>query len=263
MAAIAQPNIKNLYIHLARLTLMITLYTTPPLWGLPSLTPACMKLETWLRMAKVLYKIDTEFDMTLAPKGKIPFIEYKGKLIGDSTLIIEMFKQKEGIDLDQELTPTERAISLAFRRMIKENIYWGLVHIRYNIEKNWRVYRDVLGTMLSMETPVPENEPMIESILQTAQTQMYNHGMGRHNDQEISQLITADFQALSDFLGDKPFFMGDKPTTLDATAYAYIGNCIKPPLRHPIVDYVLKLDNLCQHCERMTEQFFSDMKLGH
>lgn len=34
---------------------MITLYTALSLWGLPSISPVCMELETWLRMAKLPY----------------------------------------------------------------------------------------------------------------------------------------------------------------------------------------------------------------
>ena len=52
--------------------------------------------------------------------------------------------------------------------------------------------------------------------------------------------------------------MGTQPTTLDATAYAYIGNVIKPPFKSPIVDYVRRLENLGQHYERMTREFFSE-----
>ncbi len=248
--------------YLARLTLMITLYTTPPLWGLPSISPSCMKLETWLRMPKLPYKINTALNLALAPKGKIPFIDYKGKLVGDSTLIIEMLKEKEGIDLDEGLTTTERAISLAFRRMLKENTFWGLVYIRFNVEENWRVYREVLASMLLTSVPAEECELIVEELRKNILTQMYGHGMGRHSSEEIYQIITADFQALSNFLADKFFFMGDKPTTLDATAYAYIGTCIKPPFRSPIVDYVLQLENLCQHYERMNQQFYSDMELN-
>lgn len=127
---------------------MITLYTTPSLWGLPSISPACMKLETWLRMAKIPHKTDRTINLAAAPKGKIPFVEYEAKLVGDSTLIVEMLKEKEGIDLDSCLTSAEKAISLAFRRMLKENTYFGGVHIRYFIEENWRVYKQVLASML-------------------------------------------------------------------------------------------------------------------
>ena len=240
--------------------MIITLYTTPPLWGLPSISPPCMKLETWLRIAKLPYKRVTEINLAEAPKGKVPYIDYQGKRIGDSTLIIEMFKEKEGIDLDRGLTASERAISLAFRRMLKENVYWGVIEIRYNVEENWRVYREVIASMLLPRTPPKEWEPQIEQFGENIRNQMYGHGMGRHSSKEIFQIISADFQALSDFLADKPFFMGDQPTTLDATAYAYIGNVIKPPLPSPIFDYVIQLENLCQHYERVRNQFFSDIE---
>ncbi|MBD1936693.1 hypothetical protein [Microcoleus sp. FACHB-68] len=52
-----------------------------------------------------------------------------------------MFKQTEGIDLAASLNPTERAISLAFRRMLKENTYWRAIHIPYGIDENWQHYR--------------------------------------------------------------------------------------------------------------------------
>jgi hypothetical protein len=66
--------------------------------------------------------------------------------------------------------------------------------------------------------------------------------------QRVSRKHKGSNNALSDFLA-QTFFMGDKPTTLDATAYAYIGNLIKPPYSSSIVDYVLQLENLCQHYE--------------
>ena len=242
---------------------MITLYTTCPQWGLLSFSPACMKLETWLRMAKLPYKKVTKLHLHLkkAPKGKIPFVDYRGKLMGDSTLIIKMFEEKEGIDLDRGLTASERGISLAFRRMLKENTYWGLGEIRYNVAENWRVYREILASQIYPGVPAVEWEPQIEQLGERIRNQMYGQGMGRHNSSEICQIISADFQALSDFLADKPFFMGEQPTTLDATAYALIGNFIKPPFPSPMVDYVIQLDNLCQHYERMSQEFFSDTEL--
>ena len=241
---------------------MITLYTTFPQWGLPSFSPACMKLETWLRMAKLSYKRVTELHLHCkkAPKGKIPFIDYQGKLIGDSTLIIDMLKEKEGIDLDRGLTASERAKSLAFRRMLKENTYWGLVDIRYNVEENWRVYREVLASLIYPAVSPTKWEPVVEHFGERIRNQMYGHGMGRHSSSEICQIISADFQALSDFLADKQFFMGERPTTLDATAYAFIGNFIKQPLLSPIIDYIMRLENLCQHYERMKQEFFSDIE---
>lgn len=239
---------------------MITLYTAPPLWGLPSISPPCLELETWLRMAKLAYTpiLVTAANAELAPKGKLPFIGYQEKLIGDVNLIIEMFKQTAGIDLDSRLTATEKAISLAFRRTIKENTYWGAIHIRYNLEENWQHYQAVVANLLFPDTPIEVWKPFTQEFRQSILSQFYGHGMGRHSNEEIVRLVCADFRALSDFLADKPFFMGDEPTTLDATAYAYIGNFIKPPYTSPMVDYLLQQSNLCQHYDRMIKEFFPD-----
>ncbi|NEO23626.1 MULTISPECIES: glutathione S-transferase C-terminal domain-containing protein [unclassified Moorena] len=88
--------------------------------------------------------------------------------------------------------------------------------------------------------------------------QIYEQGIGRHSEKEVCEIINADFQALSDYLADKPFFMGDKATTLDATAYGYIGNMILPPFKSMIIDRVSQFKNICQYCERMKQEFFHD-----
>lgn len=238
---------------------MITLYTAPSFEQLPSISPPSLELKTWLRMAKLPYKkvIVTAQSFELAPKGKILFIDYQGKLIGDAFLIIEMFKQKEAIDLDAGLTPIERAISLAFRRTIKENTYWGAAEVRFGIEENWQRFRVMVARALFPEAPLEVSEPFAQEFCKTMRSQMQAHGIGRHSHEEIAQIICADFQALSDFLADKPFFMGDEPTTLDATAYGYIGNFMQPRFESSIVDYLLGRSNLCKHYERMSQQFFS------
>ncbi|MEG4496752.1 glutathione S-transferase C-terminal domain-containing protein [Microcoleus sp. F10-C6] len=91
---------------------------------------------------------------------------------------------------------------------------------------------------------------------------MHSHGIGRHTQEEISQIIFADFQALSDFLAEKPFFMGDKPTTLDATACGYIDNFLLPRYKGAIVDDLLGRSHLCQHYERINQEFFSKQLLN-
>jgi len=243
---------------------MITLYTTLPHWNLPSTSPPCIELETWLRMAKLTYTpvIVTAASFDLAPKGKIPFIDYQGQLVGDVNLIIEMFKQKEGVDLDASLTPGEQAISLAFRRMLKENSYWGAMHIRYAIAENWQHYQEIIAGVLLPDAPLEVSKPMAEEVRKTLLSQLYNHGMGRHSREEIVQIVCADFQALSDFLADKPFLMGDHPTTVDATVYSLVGSFIQPPYESPIVNYIRQRSNLCQHYERMEQQFFGKQSLG-
>ncbi len=236
---------------------MITLYTIPALWGLPSISPPCMKLETWLRMNQIPYQIG-ELNFAQAPKGKAPFISLQGELIGDSNLIIERLQQTEKKCLETGLSPVERGISLAFRRMLEEHTYWGLVYLRFGIKENWLLYRDMTMQVMFPGMPMAEKAIFFEHLYDVILGQLHSQGMGRHSESEICQMVKTDFQALSDFLADREFFMGDRPTTLDATAYAHVGNLIKVPFKSPMVDYALGLDNLCQHYERIDQLFFSE-----
>jgi glutathione S-transferase len=53
--------------------------------------------------------------------------------------------------------------------------------------------------------------------------------MSRHTESEVFDLGKKDLTSLSDFLGDKPFFMGEQPTILDATAFGLLANVLWCP----------------------------------
>ena len=76
---------------------MIELYQFPPMWGLPNFSPLCLKLETWLRMAKLPYQAPKcGIPLGKAPKHKLPYIVDRGQSIGDSSLIIDYLKATYG-----------------------------------------------------------------------------------------------------------------------------------------------------------------------
>ncbi len=236
---------------------MIELYQLPPLWGLPNISPATLKLETWLRIADIPYA-PRPADMTLAPKGKLPFIRHEGAILGDSTLIIEHLKKSYGRDPDQGLTPTERAASLAFRRMMKEHFYWVIIYSRWVDEQNWAVYSKLLQSALAPDAPEAVQQQVTAQFRAETCVQIRGHGMGRHSAEEIRALGVADLCAIADFLDEKPFFFGDEPTTADATVYAYVANMIDVPLPDPVKDYGLSRENLPAYTKRMRARFFPE-----
>jgi glutathione S-transferase len=241
----------------------IKLFQGPPVYGLPwSPSPPCMKLTTWLRMAGVPYELGPFPSMTQPPpKGKIPYIEDDGALIGDSTLIIEHLKRTRAIDLDLGLTKVERAIGLAFRRMLKENTYWLLMHIRYEDDANWPSWRRALASSF-----VPKGAPdaaleqalaIVDGIRKLVHDYLHAQGLGRHTVEEIHQIGSAEVMAVSDFLGDKPFFFGDKPTGTDATVYTFMAQLIELPFDSPTTKVARGQKNLVDYCGRMRARFFS------
>ena len=75
-------------------------------------------------------------------------------------------------------------------------------------------------------------------------SQIWGQGMGRHTEPEIYELGRKDLDALSDFLGDKTWFLGDQPTTLDGLGFGLVANIVWVPIESPLKEHVKTLPNL-------------------
>ncbi|KAL3890845.1 hypothetical protein ACJMK2_003120 [Sinanodonta woodiana] len=214
----------------------------------PSLSPFAMKLETYLRMAEIPYT--NVFSRKFGPKGKIPWIELNGEVFADSSMIIEMLNQKFSKNLNADLTPFQLAIARAMQKMVEENTYWTAVLTR------WLYFREE-----SRRTLFPKSIPKLfmwwkgRNLRQMA----HGHGMGRHSQAEVTQIMKNDLQALSNFLGENAFFMGDKPTEIDC---AIFGQLVQIKWNCPDCEgknYLLEVcGNLSNYCDRMKEKFWPD-----
>lgn len=231
---------------------MIQLHQFAPVWGLPNASPFCMKLETYLRMAGLPYATPAA-DIRKAPKGKMPYIEDAGTTLGDSSLIIDYLKSRYGDPLDGHLRDEERAQALAWRVLMEEHLYWCLVYERWAIDANWELARAAYFGFL----PAAVRRPLAALIRRKTLKQLQAQGTGRHARDEIYAIAKADVSALSTFLGTKPFFLGERPTSLDATAYAFIGNILWAPIESPLKAHALSLPNLAPYCERMKARYFA------
>ncbi len=231
---------------------MIKLYQFAPAWGLPNPSSFCFKVETYLRMANLPYEIVLG-DLTKAPKGKLPYIEDNGKVIADSNFILDYLKSTYGNPLDAHLTQSETAIALAMKRLIEENLYWGIVYSRWVEPENWeitkRTFFGEFPPVLRSLIPVLARKSMFKSL--------NGHGIGKHDAAEVYQIGIADLTALSHFLADKPFFMGERPTSLDAVAYGTLANILQTPIKSPLQDAARTFDNFSRYCDRMKQEFYS------
>jgi glutathione S-transferase len=191
--------------------------------------------------------------MRKAPKGKLPYIEDNGKIIADSSFILKYLKETYGDTLDDDLSKSDKAIAHAFIKMIEENLYWTLVHARWKLDHNVAILsKEFFGGI-----PFPLNKIIAFIAQKNIMKALYKHGMGRHSDEEIVEIGNRDLQALSDFLGNKTFFFGDKPTTLDAVAYGMLVEMIRVPIfTAPIFDRAKSYKNLVEFTDRFHQNYF-------
>ena len=231
----------------------IVVHQLPPAWGLPSVSPFCLKLDTYLRMVEIPFQTVVDATPLAGPKGKLPWIEHEGKKIGDSGFIIEYLEGRFGCDPNASLSPAERAVSLSLRRLIEENLYWTMVFDRWVVEENWKSFRDVvLGRV-----PTPIRQLLAPFARRGVRRQLKGHGIGVHSGGEIHAIGRRDLGAVADFLGDKPFLMGESATEIDAIAYGLLPNIMHVPIASPVKDEALKRSNLVDYVERIRCRYFA------
>ncbi|KAK3780380.1 hypothetical protein RRG08_062001 [Elysia crispata] len=180
--------------------------------GQPSLSPYCIKLETYLKLAKIPYVQSKEY--IKSSKGKVPWISYKGENIADSQFCIEFIKTKFGVDLNQGLSKEQTAVAHAFRVMMDEFHFWCNAYFRFY---------DVKDPVFVKFFPSLEvRQQVVERYTQVLSGQ----GISRHTKAEILQIFSANLQAVQDYLGDKVFMMGETPTEVDCSVFAFLAALI-------------------------------------
>lgn len=232
---------------------MIKLYQFVPAFGLPNASPFCMKVENYLRMAGLAYECPRGASHFKAPKGKLPYIEDNGKFIADSSFIIDYLKQTRGDKLDAALTAAQAATARAYQKLLEEDLYWALLYTRWIDAAGFALVREAFFARLA-----PPLRWVVPHLARRGlRRQLHAQGMGRHSREEIMQIGCRDIAALAAFLGSKPYFLGEQPTSLDASAYAFLANIVQVPLDSPIKQEALGHANLVAYCERMKTRYYS------
>jgi glutathione S-transferase len=232
----------------------LRLYQPRRAFGLPNPSAFCVKLETYLRMADIPYEVAVGEPQD-APKGKVPWIDDGGYLIGDSTLIIEYLKKTVGDSVDGWLSPHQQAIGHALQKMLEESLYFVSSWNKWVVDNNFAIYSAELFAGMPEEQLKYVPEMVRKKVIEKLQGQ----GIGRHEPDEIYALGLADVQAFGELLGDGPFLFGDRPTSFDASAFGVIGNLKDGPFDSPVRDRIRATENITGYIDRIRERYFSDL----
>jgi glutathione S-transferase len=232
---------------------MITLHTFGPAFGLPDPSPFVIKAETLLKMSGLPYRTRTG-ELGKAPKGKLPYIEDDGELIADSTFIRWHLERKHRVDFDRGLDAEQRATAWAFEKMAEDHLYWALVDALWLDDAN---FRKGPATFFA-KVPAPLRPFVIAMVRRQLRTRLHGQGMGRHSRAEIVELATRSIDAVADYLGQRPFFMGSEPTGVDAAMFGFVAGVLCPQFESPMRAAAERHDNLKRYVARMTARFYPD-----
>lgn len=224
-------------------------------WGVPFATaaPFPLKLATWLRMAGLPFDVVIANDPSKGPKGKSPWIEHGTLRMGDSALIIEYLQERFGTDLDAHLDARQRALAMCVQRMMEEHFHQCFEHQLFFGRGGDERLHELAATM-----PIPLRW-LVPTVLKRAfSKQLYARGMGRHSEEVIIAQGKSDLDALVELLGDQPYFLGDRPASLDACVFGFLGVSLYVAGDNPLYRYGASLESLMRYCERMRARYFPE-----
>lgn len=230
----------------------IVLYQFPAPWDVSSASCFCAKLEAFLRWKGLPYRTVSGLSLKGVPKGKVPYIEFEGRKIGDSDLIIRDLCESKGLDAYPGLPDEKRAVGRAVHYLCEEGIYRAMSYFRFVDDAGWKVICETFFAKYPRWAM-----PLVEwKVRKYVAQQLMQHGIGRHSAQEVAAAGVRDISALSAMLGDDDFFFGDEMTLIDLTVYSVVANLVVPPFTHPLAVHARGQANLMRHMKRVRAACF-------
>ncbi len=235
-------------------------------WGLPCISPYVTKVANYMTMTDTDYEFVNQDLAALdndAPAGKLPYIvDEDGTKVHDSQRIIEYLKETRGHTIDDHLSAQEHAIGLAFTRLTDENLYWsGVIQPRWREDSGFETYIPYIFGQgdKSYDEVWNSLDPAVQDFATAFRQRIVDgfngQGMGRRTDEEVFEFFKDDVDAMSDFLADKDFLLGDQPTSYDAGFYSEVRHCMDQPQEWAGTGYVASKTNLVEYADRMREKY--------
>jgi glutathione S-transferase len=225
-------------------------------WGTPNMSPFCAKLETYLRVTEIPYKLGGKF--ARGPKGKVPHVVLDGKSMGDSQLIIEELEKRLATEgkkpLDDGLSARDRALGRFVRRTFEEGYYFVGLYTRWVTDGSYPHVRDEFKKFIPGF--------VLPFIRRAMAKKLHEQGTGRHTHEEIMAIGAADLDATAELLGDRPYLLGDAMRTVDCTVFAFLEGTLGFPHDTAVKKHASSHANLLAYRQRIRDRYWKDLAVS-
>lgn len=184
-------------------------------------SPPCMKLDVFLRLAKIPHVSISTFDASLSPSGRLPCIVYNGEVVCDSEVIINFLlkKQPERCKaLLEGLTPEQQGKGTMIRRVCESSLM--VLGERFFFVDNADVLKGLYVTEFKVHPLLAAF--FVKSMRRDIIQWLNAHGNGDVPDEQCSIDAVNDVKALNHLLSQHQFAVSDRPSVYDGALYAVV-----------------------------------------
>uniref|UniRef100_A0A0P4W3M1 GST C-terminal domain-containing protein n=1 Tax=Scylla olivacea TaxID=85551 RepID=A0A0P4W3M1_SCYOL len=218
----------------------------------PSISPFVLKLLTFLRLAKIPYQLD-HFE-PLGESWLTPWVTMEdGEEVADSSVVVLELRQRRNLNLGSSLSAVEQAVARAFTVLVEDHLCWCL--------REWRIKMDG-GRNLFEGARNPPSWYMRAGLRVYAWLRtntLWHQGVGRLPHLEVRKFAWRDLQALSDYLDEKSYLLGEEMNEVDCTVFAQMANILYNYKRSPYHAMLTdEFPNLVSYVKRIKERLWPD-----
>ncbi len=225
---------------------MITLYSYPQLFGIPDNNPFGLKVDTFLRLAKLPYQVEHVLNTKNAPRGQLPYIVDNSTVVSESNVIINYLTEKYKVTLDAQITEMQKSLHFLVTRMIDNHLYWVMSYSRWQDERYWPLFKAEF-----LKQPLNLSDSTLEQIRKFNIEKYHYQGIGRYSLQEVYQAGLDDLKIINTFLGTNDFLFGETIHVVDACCYGFLANIFYFDINTPLRDFMCETKTLHDYTNRI------------
>ena len=228
----------------------ITLHQFPKANEGVSLSPFCIKVESFLILNGLNYQNEFTPNPSSAPYKKFPFIEdSNGQLVPDSRLILKHLTKSRSLSLDDHLNQGQLALGHLAVRSLEEGTYWILYYNRWQPKAAWsQVKKAAFADMPALLRSI-----LPDLIRRDVIKTHWRQGVSRLSKEQRQSLLQQDLTSLAITLDQKPFFLGPQVSSFDCSIHAFLKSMMIKSIEADTSELVLEHSNLADYVERFDQ----------
>ncbi|KAK8398244.1 hypothetical protein O3P69_003862 [Scylla paramamosain] len=231
-------------------------------YGLPSMDLKSLQMMAYIKFSGAPVTIIKSSNPFRSPTGRLPVFKCTDGAFSDFNQVAT-FLRKQNFSCDYELSPKQCSEVVAYEQLLLEKLYPALVYLWWVEPKS---YYDVIHKWYFSSMPFPHK---------LWYPRKYHQGYcdlinSMFDDPDDNQLVETELHKqaqecltmLSNRLGDREYFFGRSPSTLDAVIFSYLALLLKVDLKVPVLqNHIKACPNLSRYVSKTIQRFFpSDLR---